>query len=67
MFFKFNKNRIEENGYEGHRSSPSDVEMDALHLYNIPVENNFTDLKTLSLSPIYNNPGDLETNMISAR
>lgn len=26
-----------------------------------------TDLKTLSVSPIYDNPGDLETDLISAR
>lgn len=65
MFFKFNKNCIEENGYEGYRSFLFDVEMDVLYLYNIFVENNFIDLKILFLFFIYNNLGDFEINMIS--
>lgn len=58
---------MEENKYEEHRSSPSYDEIEAEHPYNIFVENNYADLRTSDFSPIYDNPGDFETEIISAR
>lgn len=62
-----NENHIEENIYEGHRSSPSHDEIEAVHRYNMSAKNNYADLRTSALSPIYDNPGDLETDIMSAR
>lgn len=62
-----NENHMEENKYEEHRSSPSYDEIEAEHPYNIFVENNYADLRTSDFSPIYDNPGDFETEIISAR
>lgn len=65
-YFLFKENQKEENKYEGHRSSPSHYEMEAVHSYNMSVENNYADLRTPAVSSIYDNPGDFEIDLISA-
>lgn len=56
-------NRMEESKYEGQINSSSPEEIEAVHLYNICAENNYADLRQSVLSPIYDDPGDFETNL----
>ncbi|XP_052718601.1 uncharacterized protein LOC128190557 [Crassostrea angulata] len=58
------KNFIEENKYEEHQCSPSRDEMEAIHFYNMSAENNYAELRTSALSPIYNSPDDFNTDLM---
>lgn len=60
----FLENFIEENKYEEHQSSPSRDEMEAIHFYNMSAENNYAELRTSALSPIYNSPDDFNTDLM---
>lgn len=59
-----NGNFIEENKYEENQSSPSRDETEAIHLYNMSAENNYAELRTSALSPIYNSPDDFNTDLM---
>lgn len=59
-----NGNFIEENKYEENQSSPSRDETEAIHLYNMFAENNYAELRTSALSPIYNSPDDFNTDLM---
>ena len=55
---------LPENKYEENLSSPFRDETEAMHLYNMSAENNYAELRTSALSPIYNSPDDFNTDLM---